>query len=139
MFKGDKRAQGKFRKTKSSKVYWFLGWGGADEKFTIAKELKELPMKITNSPLCGCNKVCVESLKKNIGHNICNGDSGGPFTCQVPGKYKWEFQDIVSHSLSEEDTCDPNSETATVFTSVYPMKNWIKAQMNNIYESEVPK
>ena len=96
-------------------------------------------MKITNSPLCGCNKVCVESLKKNIGHNICNGDSGGPFTCQVSGKYEWEFQDIVSHSLSEEDTCDPNSETAAVFTSVYPMKNWIKAQMNNIYESKVPK
>ena len=107
-------------------------------EFISAEELKEMSMKIIKSPLWSCNEICVESPKSNIGHNVCSGDSGGPFICQVPGKYEWELQGIVSHrhfkkEFFGKESCDPRKLNRTSFTSVYPMKKWIIATMKSFY------
>lgn len=115
----------------------FLGWGDVDQEYTSAKELKEMSVKIINSPSCSCIKICVESPKKKIGHNICYGDSGGPLICQVPGKYEWELQGITSGAINgvekDKDICEPHIQTA-VYTSVYPLRNWINSLGNSYYE-----
>jgi len=53
----------------------------------------------------------------------CHGDSGGPFVCNVGGK--WELHGAVSHGSS---TCD-SYKSYTVFSRISYLKGWIESQI----------
>jgi len=52
----------------------------------------------------------------------CHGDSGGPFVCNVGGR--WELHGAVSHGSS---TCD-SYKSYTVFSRIAYLKSWISSQ-----------
>ena len=54
----------------------------------------------------------------------CHGDSGGPFVCQIGGR--WELHGAVSHGSPR---C-ASTETYTVFARVAYFKKWIDNVMS---------
>ena len=54
----------------------------------------------------------------------CHGDSGGPFVCNIGGK--WELHGAVSWGSG---TCD-SKKSYTVFARVSEFRNWIDGIMS---------
>jgi len=80
------------------------------------KDIIDIP--VTDGMLCGGSG----------GTNIksgCHGDSGGPYVCQVNGK--WELHGSVSYGSPE---CKAD-QTYTVFARTYHFLDWIKNNMKN--------
>ena len=55
----------------------------------------------------------------------CHGDSGGPFVCNIGGR--WELHGAVSHGSSR---C-ASTESYTVYARVNHFKKWILANMRS--------
>jgi len=81
-----------------------------------AKNSQSIPIPVTDAMICAG-----DGGKTRI--SGCHGDSGGPFVCQVNGK--WEIHGDVSHGSSR---CS-SSDTYTVFGRVHYFLDWIKDSM----------
>merc|ERR1719244_1767841 len=110
------------------------GWGKIKSRGSMHPYLQQAVMPIVDS------KVCYEKNKKVIPFPItsrmicggeggvnpisgCHGDSGGPFVCEVNGK--WELHGDVSHGSPR---CS-SKETYSVFARTTFFKQWILDQM----------
>jgi len=77
------------------------------------KNHKIIPIPITKAMICGGSGGTVTT-------SGCHGDSGGPFVCQVDGK--WELHGSVSHGSPR---CK-STETYTVFSRTHTFLSWIQ-------------
>jgi len=77
------------------------------------KNHKVIPIPITDA------MVCAGDGGKTV-KSGCHGDSGGPFVCEVDGK--WEVHGSVSHGSPK---CK-SSDTYTVFSRTFHFLDWIK-------------
>jgi len=78
---------------------------------------KVIPIPITDAMVCAGSG----GSKLTSG---CHGDSGGPFVCEVDGR--WEVHGSVSHGSPK---CI-SSETYTVFSRTYHFLDWVKDTMS---------
>jgi len=76
------------------------------------KNRHRIPVRITDAMICGGSG----GTDRISG---CHGDSGGPFVCNIDGK--WELHGSVSHG---SPVCK-STETYTVFSRTFYFKNWI--------------
>jgi len=72
-----------------------------------------IPIRVTKTMLCSGDG----GISRRSG---CHGDSGGPFVCNVNGR--WELQGAVSHGSPR---CS-SRETYTVFANIAYFRGWIE-------------
>jgi len=89
-----------------------------DSKVCEAKNRKIINIPITDAMICG-GEGGVNPISG------CHGDSGGPYVCEVNGK--WELHGAVSHGSPR---CK-STETYTVFARVTHFRKWIDATMQS--------
>jgi len=113
---------------------YITGWGKMKHPGNMVRYLQQAEMPVVD------NKVCNKKNKASIGIPVtdamicsgdggesrrsgCHGDSGGPFVCNIGGR--WELHGAVSHGSSR---C-ASTESYTVYARVNHFKNWILKNM----------
>jgi len=113
---------------------YITGWGKMKHPGNMVRYLQQAEMPVVD------NKVCNKKNKASIGIPVtdamicsgdggesrrsgCHGDSGGPFVCNIGGR--WELHGAVSHGSSR---C-ASTESYTVFARVNHFKKWILENM----------
>jgi len=114
---------------------YVTGWGATDVTGRMSIELQQGKQAVISNKDCfKFNKVKYPQLsvtpsmlcagdggKTKI--SGCHGDSGGPFVCEVDGK--WELHGVVSHGSK---TCD-SADSYSVYARVFFFKKWIQTFM----------
>uniref|UniRef100_A0A8C6S2F8 Serine protease 45 n=2 Tax=Nannospalax galili TaxID=1026970 RepID=A0A8C6S2F8_NANGA len=120
---------------------WVTGWSQAKQRslanWTLTPELQEAEVFIMDNkrcdqiyhkkslyprivPLVRENMICAT----NYGENLCYGDSGGPLSCEVEGRW------ILAGVLSWEKACIKPWNPG-VYTRLTKYSRWIKKQVNH--------
>jgi secreted trypsin-like serine protease len=99
------------------------GWGETEDTGDDSV-LRQVIVPIVSQSVCRVSypKLTTGNVCAGLaegGKDVCDGDSGGPFVCNVNGR--WELQGIVSYG---EGCADP--EYYGVYTRVTAYKTWIQ-------------
>ena len=103
---------------------WITGWGGTYGGGPMPNILQEANVDVHTTSYCrsiygsgiGDNHVCTNKQHKS---GACNGDSGGPLSCNVSGT--WKLVGVTSFGVAG---CSPSFPS--VYTNVAYYRNWIK-------------
>jgi len=114
---------------------YITGWGKVRHPGDMSIKLQQARMPVVSNRDCNAKnqpsigvKVTDAMVCSGDGGNTrksgCHGDSGGPFVCQINGR--WELHGAVSHG---SNTCD-STQSYSVYARVYKFKAWIKNVMS---------
>lgn len=122
------------RELRSGGNCYITGWGKTRHPGSMTTILQQGKMPIVDRATCsrahrGARLPPVTGRMICSGHggatrvSGCHGDSGGPFVCQVGGR--WELHGAVSHGSGD---CSA-SRSYTVYANIAYFKGWIMSQM----------
>jgi len=113
---------------------YISGWGKMKHPGNMVRFLQQARMPIVANDVC--NKKNMAGIKIPVTEAMvcsgdggisrqsgCHGDSGGPFVCNIGGR--WELHGAVSHGSSR---CE-STESYTVYARVNHFKKWILKNM----------
>ena len=112
------------------------GWGKIRHPGRSVNILQQSPLPVVSQSTCTAlntantripitdKMVCAGFGPGNV-RGGCHGDSGGPFVCNIGGR--WELHGAVSHGSSR---C-ASTESYTVYARVNHFKKWILTNMRS--------
>lgn len=106
---------------------WTTGWGFWDDDYSWGESLQEAEVTVHRNSVCGnymrASMLCAfgETASGEL-VNFCDGDSGGPLTCEEGGS--WVLHGVVS--WGDEVRCD---KLPGAYSRVYSAVSWIKDTM----------
>jgi len=114
---------------------YITGWGKVRHPGSMTNLLQQAKMPVVSKAVCHKKNYAAIRIPVtdamicsgdggNTRKSGCHGDSGGPFVCQVNGR--WELHGAVSHGSPR---C-ASTETFTVFARVAYFRDWINKIMN---------
>jgi len=114
---------------------YITGWGKVRHPGSMTNILQQAKMPVVSKDVChkknyAAIRVPVTDAMVcsgdggNTRKSGCHGDSGGPFVCQINGR--WELHGAVSHGSPR---C-ASTETYTVFARVAYFRSWINKVMS---------
>jgi len=115
---------------------YITGWGKTRHPGSMTRVLQQAKMPVVS------NRVCHDKNYPNIRIPVtpamvcsgdggssrksgCHGDSGGPFVCQINGR--WELHGAVSHGSSR---C-ASTQSYSVYARIAYFRSWINSVMGN--------
>jgi len=115
---------------------YITGWGKVRHPGDMTNVLQQVKMPVVSNGVCHkknfprirvpvTNRMICSGDGGTTQKSGCHGDSGGPFVCQVNGR--WELHGAVSHGSPR---CK-STETYTVYARVAYFKKWIDNIMSN--------
>jgi len=113
---------------------YITGWGKMKHPGNMVRYLQQAKMPVVSRDVCNAKNEASIGIKVTDAmicsgdggesrRSGCHGDSGGPFVCNIGGR--WELHGAVSHGSSR---C-ASTESYTVFARVNHFKKWILENM----------
>merc|ERR1711964_178524 len=116
---------------------YVTGWGKTRHPGSMMSVLQQGGLKVVSSRTCETHNrrgglqiavtkgmVCAGSGGSSLTTG-CHGDSGGPFVCNVGGK--WELHGVVSYG---SDQCK-STDSYTVFARMSYFRTWVEKNMRS--------